>query len=130
MSRERTRIILRSAILVAGVATADSLWFGLGLGLMPCALCWYPRILMYPLVVVLGVATFEARLAIWRTVVPLSGPGGMIAVNHSVLQATTTTVLSMERVPPSSGKHQYSDSRFRISHFSRSLSSRAQCWFF
>lgn len=46
---------------------------------------------MYPLVVVLGVATFEARLAVWRTVIPLSVTGGVIAAYHSILQATTTT---------------------------------------
>lgn len=46
---------------------------------------------MYPLVVVLGVATIEARPAVWRTVIPLSVLGGVIAAYHSVLQATTIT---------------------------------------
>jgi len=91
MDREWTRLVLGSATLVTGIATAGSLWFSLGLGLVPCDLCWYQRILMYPLVVVLGVATIEARPAIWRTVVPLSVLGGVIATHHSVLQATTTT---------------------------------------
>lgn len=91
MSRERTRVVFGSATLVAGTATAGSLWFSLGLGLEPCELCWYQRILMYPLVVVLGVATIEARSTAWRTVVPLSLLGGLIAAYHSVLQATTTT---------------------------------------
>lgn len=91
MSRDRIRLFLGSATLVAGIATAGSLWFSLGLGLVPCDLCWYQRILMYPLVVVLGVATIKARPAVWRTVIPLSVLGGVIAVYHSVLQATTTT---------------------------------------
>ena len=76
---------------MAVIATAGSLWFSLGLGLVPCELCWYQRILMYPLVVVLGVAAFEARSAIWRTVVPLSLLGTAVAAYHSVLQLTTTS---------------------------------------
>ena len=91
MGPERARLVLGSATLVAVVGTAGSLWFSFGLGLVPCHLCWYQRILMYPLVVVLGVATIEARPAVWRTVIPLSVLGGGIAAYHSVLQATTTT---------------------------------------
>ncbi|WP_114579597.1 disulfide bond formation protein B [Saliphagus sp. LR7] len=91
MGHDRIRLVLGSATLVAGIATAGSLWFSFGLGLVPCDLCWYQRILMYPLVVVLSVATIEARPAVWRTVIPLSVLGGVTAAYHSVLQATTTT---------------------------------------
>ncbi|MFC4986772.1 disulfide bond formation protein B [Saliphagus infecundisoli] len=91
MGHDRVRLVLGSATLVVAIATAGSLWFSLGLGLVPCDLCWYQRILMYPLVVVLGVATIEARPAVWRTVIPLSVLGGVTAAYHSVLQATTTT---------------------------------------
>jgi disulfide bond formation protein DsbB len=76
---------------MAAVATGGSLWFSLGLGLVPCTLCWYQRILMYPLVVVLGVAAVENDKTIWRTATPLSLLGAVIAAYHSVLQATTTS---------------------------------------
>ncbi|MFC6616141.1 disulfide bond formation protein B [Halopenitus salinus] len=76
---------------VAAIATFGSLWFSLGLGLVPCTLCWYQRILMYPLVVVLGVAVLESHNTIWRTVVPLTVIGASIAGYHSVLQATTAS---------------------------------------
>ena len=85
------RFWLAFGTVVAAVATIGSLWFSLGLGLRPCELCWYQRILMYPLVVVLGVATVERRVTVYRTVVPLSVPGLLIAVYHSFLQATTTS---------------------------------------
>jgi len=75
---------------VAAVATTGSLWFSLGLGLTPCTLCWYQRILMYPLVVVLGVAALDRRPDVYRTALPLALPGLGIAAYHSVLQATTT----------------------------------------
>ncbi|WP_435184707.1 disulfide bond formation protein B [Halobellus sp. EA9] len=82
----RPRLGLGLATLVASVATAGSLYFSLGLGLVPCELCWYQRILMYPLVVVLGVAAIEDRAAVARTVLPLSLLGTAIAAYHVVLQ--------------------------------------------
>ena len=85
-----TTLCLSAATLVAAVATAGSLWFSLGLGLTPCDLCWYQRIFMYPLVVVLGVATFERRAAVSRTALPLVGLGLGLAAYHSYLQATMT----------------------------------------
>jgi disulfide bond formation protein DsbB len=90
-SLTRTRFWLAAGTLVAMVATAGSLWFSLGLGLIPCELCWYQRILMYPLVVVLGIAMIENRPGAWRTVLPLAIPGGIIAAYHSMLQVTTTS---------------------------------------
>jgi disulfide bond formation protein DsbB len=77
---------LAALTLVAAVATAGSLWFSLGLGLVPCRLCWYQRILMYPLVVVLGVAAVEGRAGVWRTALPLAGLGTVVAAYHSYLQ--------------------------------------------
>jgi disulfide bond formation protein DsbB len=74
---------------VAAVATLGSLWFSLGLGLVPCELCWYQRILMYPLVVVLGVGAIEDRPGVWRTLLPLSIPGLALAAYHSYLQAAS-----------------------------------------
>ena len=93
----RPNRLLAALTLVAAVATAGSLWFSLGLGLVPCLLCWYQRILMYPLVVVLGVASVEDRPGVWRTALPLSALGTAIAAYHSYLQVapspgTTCTV--------------------------------------
>jgi|AntRauTorcE11898_2_1112593.scaffolds.fasta_scaffold61592_2 disulfide bond formation protein DsbB len=82
------RQLLGVAALVATVATVGSLWFSHGLGLVPCELCWYQRILMYPLVVVTGVAALEDRAAVWKSALPLSMLGAAIAAYHSYLQAT------------------------------------------
>jgi len=46
---------------------------------------------MYPLVVVLGVATVERWAAVVRTALPLAGLGGAIAAYHSWLQVSQTT---------------------------------------
>ena len=85
------RTLLGGAALVALVATAGSLALSLGLGLVPCRLCWYQRILMYPLVVVLGAAAVERRVAVAWTALPLVGLGAAIAAYHSWLQVTQTT---------------------------------------
>ncbi len=89
-SAPNTRYWLAAATVIAAVATAGSLWFSLGLGLWPCKLCWYQRILMYPLVVVLGVATLERRDEVYRTALLLSVPGLVLAAYHSYLQASTS----------------------------------------
>jgi len=88
--RPTDRALLLGGLLVSSVATVGSLWFSLGLGLVPCELCWYQRILMYPLVVVLGVASFEDRAGAWLTALPLSVGGLAVATYHSYLQATST----------------------------------------
>jgi len=91
------RRILLGCTLVALVATGGSLYFSEIAGYIPCELCWYQRILMYPLVVVLGVATYETRGGVWRTGLALSVPGVGVAAYHSYLQispgaASTCTV--------------------------------------
>lgn len=88
---DRARIALVAGTVVAAVATAGSLWLSLGLGLTPCRLCWYQRILLYPLVVVLGVAAFEDRPGVLATAAPLAVAGAAVAAYHSWLQLTTTS---------------------------------------
>lgn len=43
------------ALLTAWIAMCGSLYFSEVNGFVPCTLCWYQRILMYPLTLVLGV---------------------------------------------------------------------------
>lgn len=72
--------------LVAAVATAGSLTYSLGLGLYPCHLCWYQRILMYPLTAITAYAFLTEDTGIWRLVLPLSVLGLLVATYHSWLQ--------------------------------------------
>ncbi|MFB6155661.1 MAG: disulfide bond formation protein B [Haloferacaceae archaeon] len=83
---DRARLALAAGTLVAAVATAGSLWFSLGIGLVPCELCWYQRILMYPLVLVLGVATLDRRTDVWRTALPFVALGAPLSAYHSYIQ--------------------------------------------
>ena len=55
---------------VSFVATLGSLYFSEVRGYEPCTLCWYQRILMYPIVLISGVALFQknARIALTTAV--------------------------------------------------------------
>jgi disulfide bond formation protein DsbB len=95
-SLSSARFSLAGGTLVAVVATAGSLYFSEVLGLIPCELCWYQRILMYPLVLVVGVAALEDRPDVYRSALPLSVAGTGVAAYHSYVQvaveSTTCTV--------------------------------------
>ena len=80
---------------MATVATAGSLYYSLGLGLYPCELCWYQRILMYPLVVLLGYAALVDWPDVHRVVLPLAVPGLAIALYHSYLQLSPSATCSV-----------------------------------
>jgi disulfide bond formation protein DsbB len=74
------------AWLVAIVATAGSLFFSEVRHFVPCTLCWYQRILMYPLVILLGIASFRNDKHIVPYVLPLSVLGFGIALFHVLEQ--------------------------------------------
>ncbi len=86
MRRPGSREWLALGTLLAAVATAGSLSFSELLGLVPCDLCWFQRVFMYPLVPVLGVAAVEDRPEVYPTALALSLPGAMIAAYHSAIQ--------------------------------------------
>ena len=73
------------AWLQALIATGGSLYFSEVLRLPPCVLCWYQRIAMYPLVVILtvGILLREARLRAY--VLPLGLIGLAISIYHNLL---------------------------------------------
>lgn len=96
MSASATRTILIACTAVAAVATGGSLYFSEVMGLYPCDLCWIQRIGMYPLVVVLGVAAYEDRIGVWRTALPLSVGGAIVAAYHSYVQRTPAATCSLD----------------------------------
>ncbi|WP_092265584.1 disulfide oxidoreductase [Deinococcus reticulitermitis] len=73
------------AWLQAVVATTGSLYFSEVMHLPPCTLCWYQRLMMYPLVFVLLVSllTQDTRLRAYS--LPLSVTGLLIAAYHNLL---------------------------------------------
>jgi disulfide bond formation protein DsbB len=77
--------LLFAAWLVAAVATAGSLFFSHVMGFAPCVLCWYQRICLFPLVVVLGVSLFPTDRRVVRYALPLAALGWLLAVYHNLV---------------------------------------------
>ncbi len=74
------------AWLVALTATLGSLYFSEVRHFVPCTLCWYQRILMYPLAIVLGIASYRQDGAVRGYVLPLSVLGMGFATYHVLEQ--------------------------------------------
>ncbi|WP_027725064.1 disulfide oxidoreductase [Tuberibacillus calidus] len=70
------------AWVVSLVATLGSLYFSEIAGFEPCKLCWFQRICMYPLTVILGVACFRNERKIAAYVLPFTIVGGLISILH------------------------------------------------
>lgn len=79
--------LLIAGWFIALVATLGALFIGEVMGQMPCTLCWYQRIAMFPLVVILGVGAFRGDMDTWRYALPLSSVGLVIAAYHSLQYA-------------------------------------------
>lgn len=77
---------LYAAWLVAIVATGGSLYLSEIALYEPCKLCWFQRIFMYPLVLILGIAAYENNKRIVKYALPLSIIGGCISLWHVLEQ--------------------------------------------
>ena len=76
-------------VLAAGVAvtcTLGSLYLSEVANFLPCKLCWFQRIAMYPLAVILGVAAYKKDHTVLRYVVPIAAIGASISTYHYLLE--------------------------------------------
>ena len=77
------------AFLQAWAATLGSLYFSEIRHFNPCLLCWWQRILMYPLTIIFAVAIIRRDRNIAYYVLPISIIGMAIALYHYLLQTTS-----------------------------------------
>ena len=79
--------LLLIAWVIAVAATAGALFIGEVMGMTPCLLCWYQRICMFPMAIVLGIACYseDRRGAIYA--LPLAMGGIALAGYHTLLVA-------------------------------------------
>lgn len=87
------------AAAVAIVATLGSLWFSEGAGFPPCDLCWYQRITMYPLAVLLPVAAWRRDDGFRLYAFVLAGVGIAVSAWHNLIE--TNPDLSSSGCDPS-----------------------------
>jgi disulfide bond formation protein DsbB len=74
------------AWITAIIATLGSLYFSEVMHFIPCTLCWYQRIFMYPLAIILGIAVYRKDLGIYKYALPLSIIGMLLSGYHTLLQ--------------------------------------------
>lgn len=79
---------LRLAVpaLVTSVSMLGSLYFSEAVGYRPCVLCWYQRIAMYSLAIILVIATVRKDRAIAPYAMVLAALGAGIAGYHWLLE--------------------------------------------
>jgi len=77
---------LSMAFLVALFATLGSLYFSEVAHFEPCKLCWYQRIAMYPLVVILGIAAVRRDAGVRVYAMGLAAIGAAISTYHIALE--------------------------------------------
>jgi disulfide bond formation protein DsbB len=86
MGEKKEETLLFIAWAASVTAMFGSLFFSEIKGYEPCELCWYQRILMYPLVVILGIAYIKKDYKISLYAMVLSAIGGGISFYHYLLQ--------------------------------------------
>ena len=74
-----------AAWLIALLSVAGSLFFSEVMELPPCVLCWYQRIAMYPLVLIIGIG-IVSKDDRWKVyALPLALAGLALAVYHNLI---------------------------------------------
>ena len=74
------------AFLVSALATGGSLFFSEIAHFVPCELCWYERICMYPLSIVTLLAALASDARMARYLLPLPVVGAGVAVYHVLVE--------------------------------------------
>lgn len=88
-------VALPLAWAVATTSTLGSLYLSEVAKFPPCILCWYQRIAMYPLVVILAVASVRRDRSVKWYVVPLALVGLGISIYHYLIERFPESVSSV-----------------------------------
>ena len=76
---------LLCAWLIALASTLGALFVGEIMGQIPCNLCWYQRIFMFPIAVILAVALYRSDMHGQVYALVLAGGGWLVAAFHNLL---------------------------------------------
>lgn len=77
--------LLFAAWLIAAAASLGTLFQSEVMKLAPCELCWYQRIFMFPLALMLPLALFPPDVRIVRYALPLALAGALVALYQLLL---------------------------------------------
>ena len=73
--------------VVASMSTLGALFFSEIMELPPCVLCWYQRIFMFPLVLLLPIGLFPFDAKVVRYALPLAFAGWLVSLFQVLLVA-------------------------------------------
>lgn len=76
---------LLAAWIIALVSSLAVLFIGEVMGQAPCNLCWFQRVFMFPLAILLGIAAFRSDRYIVPYGLALAAAGGLVALYHLLL---------------------------------------------
>ena len=79
-------VALWVAFAIAATATLGSLYYSEIADYTPCLLCWYQRIAMYPLSVILGIAAWRRDASVKFYVIPVAAIGAAVSIYHYQLE--------------------------------------------
>ena len=84
-SSSKSLTLVFSAFLVSLIATFGSLFFSEIMNFIPCSLCWYQRIFIYPLVFIFLINLLFPDDKMFKYAFPLVIIGWSISVYHNLL---------------------------------------------
>ena len=79
--------VLFAAWVLVTTATLGSLFFSEVMDVPVCVLCWYQRIAMYPLVLILAIGLLPYDPKVLRYAAAMAGTGWLLALYHVFLVA-------------------------------------------
>jgi len=85
IKQDKVRNIQIAISIISIIATTGSLYLSLGLGLIPCELCWYQRILMYPIIPI-SIYSIYKKQTFAPLILTFSILGMTISYYHSFIQ--------------------------------------------
>lgn len=83
--RKSSSTFIFLSFLVASIATLGSLFFSEVMQFVPCSMCWYQRIFMYPLVVILLINLLYPDDKVVKYSMPIVLVGLFFAIYHNLL---------------------------------------------
>jgi len=81
----KSNFLILLSFITACIATMGSLFFSEVMQFVPCSMCWYQRIFMYPLVLIFLVNTLYPDNKVFKYAMPIVVVGLLFAIYHNLL---------------------------------------------
>lgn len=81
----KSNVLILLSFFVASIATMGSLFFSEIMQFVPCSMCWYQRIFMYPLVLIFLINMLYPDDKVFKYAMPLVLVGLFFSIYHNLL---------------------------------------------